>query len=172
MRHTAGFFIMNEQTKLVTDTSEMNVIFVHSALDDAGLLAPDFRIYCHLSRRAGASGAFPSVASIAKVCRLERKTVFASLARLEERGMVTRIIRPGTSNVYVLTKPSQWLPVPNGTPSRLATHPVWPTTTHPERPTTYPSRLAYHEGYPMEGNPGKVIHGRGGLDEPFDVDDL
>lgn len=111
--------------KIVTDTSEMNVIFVHSALDDAELSPVDFRIYCHLSRRAGSGTAFPAAESIAKVCKINRDTVWASLARLEARGMVERVNRQGTSNVYLLTKPSKWKPSgKEGVAERRGLHPA------------------------------------------------
>ena len=49
-----------EKGELHQDTSEMNVIFVHSRLDDYGLPAPSFRVYCHLARRAGRGSAWPA----------------------------------------------------------------------------------------------------------------
>ena len=42
-------------------TNISNIIFVHSLLDDFGLTPPQFRVYCHLARRAGKRGAFPAV---------------------------------------------------------------------------------------------------------------
>ena len=88
-----------------------SVLFVHSSLDDAGLTANEFRVYCHLARRAGSAGdAFPAVQTVADVCRMNRDTVWAVLKSLTARGMLQRVPRPGLSTVYVLTTPEHWHP--------------------------------------------------------------
>jgi DNA-binding transcriptional ArsR family regulator len=94
-----------------------SLIFVHSALDDADLTANEFRVYCHIARRAGSSLAWPSVDSIGKVCRMHPDTARTALASLASRGMLRRVERPGQSNLYRLTDKSEWLPPRNeGTP--------------------------------------------------------
>ena len=96
---------------LVDHRFAKSVLFVHSSLDDAGLTANEFRVYCHLARRAGNTGdAFPSVQTIADVCRMNRDTVWAALKSLTARGMLQRVPRPGLSTVYVLTTPEHWVP--------------------------------------------------------------
>ena len=88
-----------------------SVLFVHSSLDDAGLTANEFRVYCHLARRAGSAGdAFPAVQTVADVCRMNRDTVWAVLKSLTARGMLQRVPRSGLSTVYVLTTPEHWHP--------------------------------------------------------------
>ena len=88
-----------------------SVLFVHSSLDDAGLTANEFRVYCHLARRAGNTGdAFPAVQTVADVCRMNRDTVWAVLKSLTARGMLQRVPRSGLSTVYVLTTPEHWYP--------------------------------------------------------------
>ena len=50
-------------------------VFIHSRLDDFGLTAPEFRVYCHLARRAGRTGrAWSSVQNISGVCLLQGLT--------------------------------------------------------------------------------------------------
>ena len=107
--------------EIAHDTSEMNALFVHSSIDDAGLSVHEFRIVCHIARRSGKGDAFPSAKSMAEVCRMKRNTVFKSLKVLQERNILVKKKREGTSSIYVITKPSQWKkPVsPNGTTTRI-----------------------------------------------------
>ena len=104
-------------TQLRHDQSDFNVIFVHSALDDAGLSVHAFRLYCHLARRAGRDGFINSGGkSMAAVCRMKRDTVFRVMRELEERGMLVRQKRGGETNSYSLTRASEWRtnpPIPN-----------------------------------------------------------
>lgn len=86
----------------------MNVIFIHSALDDFGLSPIQFRIFCHLARRAGANGAFPAVASMAKLCDVSERWIRICLRDLEEMGLLNRTERPGYTSVYTLNGPSKW----------------------------------------------------------------
>ena len=98
----------NVPGELRQDTSEFNVIFVHSRLDDYGLPASVFRVYCHLARRAGSGAAFPAVASIARICRLHPQTVRQALRVLVQHRLITREPRPGTTPIYRLTPAAQW----------------------------------------------------------------
>ena len=134
-----------------------SVLFVHSSLDDAGLTANEFRVYCHLARRAGTGSAFPSADSIAEVCRMNRKTVWDVLRSLGERRMVCKAVRRGLSNVYALTLPEEWVNL-----SQSSTHPSdWgdpkevpppdPKEVPPPDPKEVPRR------YSTEGYPPKVI---------------
>lgn len=91
------------------DQSEMNVVFIHSMVDDAGLTAAEFRVYCHLSRRASGGEAFPSVPSIQNHCGMSHRTVRAALRVLLGRGMIRRRDRMGTSCIFTITKPSNWI---------------------------------------------------------------
>lgn len=73
-------------------------------LDDLGLPANEFRILCHLARRAGPKGfCHPSVRTIAAKCRLHKDTVARGIKALESKGLVRRYYRgSGTSNGYDL----------------------------------------------------------------------
>lgn len=92
------------------DTSEMNVLFVHSAIDDYPLKAEEFRVYAHIARRAGLGEAWPSIGSIAKRCRLNEDTarrcvhnlIAYRLIAVTERGL------EGKTNLYRLTPFSAW----------------------------------------------------------------
>lgn len=82
-------------------------LFVRSELDDAGLSAAAFRVLAHLSRRAGGDGrAFPSVPSIARVCCLNKQTVWRALMELESCRLLRRKANPGRPNYYFLTPPA------------------------------------------------------------------
>ncbi len=77
--------------------------FIPTWLDDAGLSQAEFRLYCHLCRRAdNRTGiAWPDADSIAVACKMARNTVWASLRRLEERGLIERLPKPfADSNRY------------------------------------------------------------------------
>jgi DNA-binding MarR family transcriptional regulator len=138
------------------DRSEFNVVFVHSALDDLGLSPAQFRVYCHLARRAnaGAGGegaAWPSVAEIARVCRLHPDTARAALRWLSDHRLLVRERRRGDTTVYRLTPASRWLCPP---PSESDTSP----------PDSGDSPPSVSEGTPpkrretkdiQEGNPQK-----------------
>lgn len=85
-------------------------IFIHSELDDFGLTAPEFRIYCNLARRADnkTSTAFPSIENISKVCQIGDDACRYALRCLVHFKLIKRIDRPGTSALYVLTDKEEW----------------------------------------------------------------
>ena len=146
---TADFFATKPNSdpiqQITHDTSEINAIFVHSSLDDAGLSPAEFRIFCHLSRRAGMGSAYPAVETIAKVCRMNTKTVRRSLKRLVDMRMIIRRYRPSQTALYTLTKPSWWLPANLQPELALAAD---PSQNEPGLPS---------QNEPGEGNPLKVI---------------
>lgn len=75
-------------------------------LDDANLSVAEFRILCHLWRRAGKQGrCWPGVASIAKTCRLNEKTAWKALKKLEANKLLRREKRVRNSNEYHLAVP-------------------------------------------------------------------
>ena len=135
------------------DRHEPNVVFIHSSLDDLGLTAPQFRVYCHLARRANTGslregGAWPAVAEMARVCRLHPQTVRRALRWLTAQGMITCDRRQGATNVYRLTAASRWqspAPVPDS------------EATPPNPIPAHPHATDGDEGYPSEGNPLKKV---------------
>ena len=84
--------------------------FIHSALDDYGLSPAEFRVYGHISRRAGSGVAFAAVASMARVCQLHPQTVRKALKLLVKRGLISRETRPGMTPFYRLTPMWHWCP--------------------------------------------------------------
>jgi DNA-binding transcriptional ArsR family regulator len=147
----------NVPGELRQDTSEFNVIFVHSRLDDYGLPASVFRVYCHLARRAGSGAAFPAVASIARICRLHPQTVRQALRVLVQHRLITREPRPGTTPIYRLTPAAQWQPPTNinGSPSESDAPPLVSESTPAKQIKGHPSESDAVEGNPFEGDPKK-----------------
>lgn len=141
-----------------------SIIFVHSSLDDAGLTANEFRVYCHLARRSGHAGdAFPSAQTISEVCRMHRDTVWEALRTLQSRGMVQRAPRPGLSTLYVLTTPDQWVistnpPETKGRPSEPPTGNEGPPPSGIQGPPPTGNKGPRRES--TEGNPPKGIQRR------------
>jgi Helix-turn-helix domain len=140
-------------------------IFVHSSLDDLGLSATEFRVFCHLARR-GAKDEYcrPGHESIAKICKLEIKTVRKALASLEQRGMIRVESRPGETNVYVLMPPNAWRSddIATANPSTPPNPPQGGTGRHPGWKTDRQvgcqlgggsTQSAPYEGYPSEAIP-------------------
>jgi hypothetical protein len=70
--------------------------FIPAWLDDAKLSQAEFRLYCHLCRRAdNATGiAWPAYQSIQESCGFSHKTVWATLCKLVERGLIAKAGKP------------------------------------------------------------------------------
>ena len=127
----------------------MPAAFIHSALDDYGLTASQFRVYCHVARRAGSGGsAFAGVDSMARTCRLHPKTVTRALAFLTARQLLAATRRPGRTTVYRLKSISAWSPSFDGAVSKVPTSPHKPIPDHQSQSDT-------DEGIPIKGNPKK-----------------
>lgn len=106
---------MNRQTgndPIFQDNDGINAIFIHSAIDDAGLDPFSFRVLMHLSRRANKSSmAFPGLESIATVTKISERQVRRAMDVLEARQMVEISQAPGKGNrhQYLLTAKSRWI---------------------------------------------------------------
>ncbi len=87
--------------------SENQKPFIPAWLDDYGLTHAEFRLYCHLCRRAdNATGiAWPSYQSIQDSCGLSRKTVWRNLKDLEAHGLIAKVGKPfgGSSRYKILS---------------------------------------------------------------------
>jgi hypothetical protein len=143
------------------DSNPSALIFVHSAVDESGLEANSFRVYAHLSRRAGKGGgeAWAAVESMAHLCRLEPRTVRRCLGDLLMRRMISKEERPGRTTVYQLARLGDWRqPLTNGTRGANGRGCKAPRPTPDKRHQPLPSQTAPDEGNPSEGNPseGKV----------------
>jgi len=140
------------EKKIFQDQSEMNVIFVHSSLDDARLSVYAFRVYCHIARRANRTGsAFPGIQSIGTVCGISESQVRRAIKELEDRHfMEVRRTTGGTkSNVYFLTPPSSWHPCLTDTPVLQEPDPC--LTDTPPLSDRHPKVIP--EGYPVKDIP-------------------
>lgn len=147
-----------EASEILQETRGFNIIFIHSSLDDAGLTPQEFRLFAHLSRRAGSGEAWAGAASMATACRMHPDTVWSALKELERRKMVLRENRPGRTTLIRLTKPSDW----NLQPTGLEGRPLKPgdgnggVTPTPQNRVA-PTGLEGHEGNPLnvskESNP-------------------
>jgi DNA-binding MarR family transcriptional regulator len=89
------------------NTAEMRV-FIPSQLDDYGHIPSVFRVYCHIARRDGDDGAWASIASIARVCRIHPQTARSALRFLVAKGFLTRTPRRGSTTIYRRTPMSVW----------------------------------------------------------------
>jgi DNA-binding MarR family transcriptional regulator len=87
---------------------ESCAILVPFQLDDARLTPQEFRVYCHLARLVGDSGAWPSIRSVSEKCLLHRQTAFKSINRLKDLRMIHVQERVGYSNRYFLTPIAEW----------------------------------------------------------------
>jgi hypothetical protein len=127
--------------------------FIPARLDDAWLRPSEFRVFCHLSRRCGDNGAWPSLDTIASKCRLERKTVVRCLAQLVALGFLEKEKRIGETNVYTTTALDKWTPEPNpiGTPTQSAPQVAKRVGRQPKRHPGGVTQSAPHEGYPLKG---------------------
>ena len=85
--------------------------FIPAALDDYGLDPQAFRLYAHLSRRAGFGGrCWAGLTAIATTCHISIKTIRKKLDLLEELRMIRLSQRPGRTNTVTLTNVSEWVP--------------------------------------------------------------
>jgi len=131
--------------------------FIHGSLDDYGLSKSEFRVYCHLARRAGEGSAWPSVSTISKVCRLETKTVKRTLKDLVEYRLIGKQKRVGQTSVFKLLPIESWQPSPKGTPG--SNHLAQKAPQGAKRPTTPPKRRPNHlaQKAPHEVTPLKLL---------------
>lgn len=139
-----------------TPTPGEGLSFIHSSLDDAGLEPAEFRVYCHINRRAGRTGVCnESLSNIARHCGYCDGIARAALKRLTALNMLRRNYVTGMGTEYRLNPPNQWkcnelAPLQEnqrgskkieGTPANKSNH--------------HPSEKVAGKGIPVEGNPMK-----------------
>ena len=132
----------------------MNAIcFISSQLDDYGLSAAQFRVYCHVARRSDPSqSCFESVEHMAAVCRLEAGTVRRALQALTLRRLLHAVPRSGETTLYQPTRPLFWEALP-------ATE----KPTPPEGPRNPPLPWASATGEASASAPGEPLRNGGRL---------
>lgn len=84
---------------------EVNVIFVRSELDDAGLNPFEFRVYAHIARR---SNCYAKMDNIGAICGMSGRQARRSLMSLAEKGMIEMITRAGQTHMITLMPPRNW----------------------------------------------------------------
>ena len=103
-RHECSTSSTNWKELPMSDNSKP---FIPSWLDDAGLSQAEFRLYCHLCRRAdNKTGiAWPAYQSIQDACGFSHKTVWATLKMLAKRGLILKVGKPfgGSCRYLILT---------------------------------------------------------------------
>jgi hypothetical protein len=84
--------------------------FIPSELDDYGLDPFEFRVFCHISRRAGTSNGefYEGDKNAAKRCCMELKTYRKAKHYLEQSGLITIEIRPGKTAIVHLVHCKDW----------------------------------------------------------------
>jgi DNA-binding MarR family transcriptional regulator len=105
---------MTDQPDQLHDNRRPPAIWLHRAIDDMALDPYEFRVYCHLCRRAGANGrAWPGMQSIAAKCGMSKRKVVDCLKALHQRGMIEVERRDSQTsrdtNIYTLTDADKWL---------------------------------------------------------------
>ncbi len=99
----------------VSQEVQLSIPFIPVWLDDYGLTPAEFRVYCHVVRRAGKNGTcWESVPRIGKACRLSRNLTMAALHALTKvHRLLIRNKRVGETDEYTLAPSSDWAsPVP------------------------------------------------------------
>jgi len=152
---------------VIQTTKGFGFIFIHSSLDDAGLSTAEFRVYAHLSRRASSmeDAAYPSIETIAKICRIHPDTARACIQTLIDRKMLEKKERPGRTSFYFLMSPKKWLfpDQKNGVDPSLQIGGVVDTPPsvsggHPSLQTrVHPPETKGDEGNPCKGNPKEGV---------------
>jgi hypothetical protein len=111
--------------RLINPRSAYDWSRISNQLDDMGLSATAFRVFCNLLRRSDKHShtCYPGTRRIAHDCRLNRETVIEALRELEERGML-RIERGwGKRSDYEILPLSSWKLVPKTDQSEIGTGP-------------------------------------------------
>jgi hypothetical protein len=136
---------------------QQTVVFIHSTLDDYGLSPAQFRVFCHISRRAGKGFAYPAVESMARICQLHPHTIRKSLKALVKYRLLHCTPRPGKTSLYRVNPPALWQP--SGRPKENRAENDTPPLQHEGGPTQMndgePSENQGAEGFPLKGNPKK-----------------
>lgn len=150
--------------------------FIPSWLDEAGLSQAEFRLYCHLCRRADKNGiAFPSVdgreengelkeTAIISVCGMSRRTAWKTIRSLIEKKLIEKLGRGnfGSPNRYKVLVPIGAIEAPNQSPivSLEAPNEEIPFGAIEAPSFGANEHLLLTQSRPHEGNPLKEIHRR------------
>lgn len=84
--------------------------FIPAQLDDYGLDVYEFRVYCHLARRAGQEGCYEGNPETARLLGIGERKVRECKQLLELAGLIKVTQRKGTTDLVRLTAVSSWRP--------------------------------------------------------------
>lgn len=90
---------------------DSRVLFVHSCVDEYGLSAAEFRVLCHVARRAGKErGCDASQAKIAAFCGISQRRVLEILRVLVQANILSRSKAKGGrhTNQYRVNPARDW----------------------------------------------------------------
>lgn len=110
---TAAFESAPQTEKFeLSEEAQLLIPFIPAWLDDYGLSSTEFRVYCHVLRRAGKNGkCWESVTKIASACRICRNLTLKALHRLTDvYKLLLRNKRVGETDEYSLAPASLWKP--------------------------------------------------------------
>ncbi len=99
--------------KQLTDARQAPFVWFDIALDDAGLSAFEFRLYCHFARRTGGGKTyfFETLKQAGEVCKMSISSTQRALRVLEKRHFVKLISAIlGAPRVYAIADKEDWLP--------------------------------------------------------------
>ncbi len=99
----------SSRNEAITSPADGKRPFIPAWLDDAGLSAATFRLYCHLSRSADNDTgiAWPSYERMGKVCGISRATINRCLTELISRNLIEKAEKQyfGRSTRYMVLVP-------------------------------------------------------------------
>lgn len=138
----------------LNDDRPLPIIFIHAELDDADLDPYEFRIYAHLSRRAGRKQfAWPSIEAIGKHCKIGSTKVKDSLEVLQKRGMIIMQKTEGFSTKYTIKDKQFWVNSCSKTTPDTQSPGVYPPVAR-RLPTQSPGVYEVTKGEITKGNSG------------------
>lgn len=92
----------------MTKTSrDMEIMLIHSAIDDYGLDPFEFRIYCHIVRMAGQTG---DIKTIAAICKFDSEMAEEALKFLASQGLISIEEIDQDSMLIALCDRENWKP--------------------------------------------------------------
>ena len=148
----SAFFVFSMTDPSAPNKTRELGIFMPASVDDFGLTAAQFRVLCHLSRRAGKNReCYPSAPSIARVCKLHEDTVWRCLKELEKLQFIKRSKGKFKSNNYTMTHPEARGGGNGGSPESDG-------LVAPESGGCHPPATDGRKGNQMEGKTNKSIH--------------
>lgn len=101
----------NETTENEDESSlPGSAAFIRGELDDRGLSASQFRVFCRIARRGDCWEPIPK---FARGCRLNEGTVTTALNFLCDCRLIKKMSRPGRTSIFKINPISLWEPTRN-----------------------------------------------------------